>query len=302
MANWLSYTHGAVDAAPDFTQAHKNRISEAVEDIAEALGDTSPAGADASVRARLDRMERAIGQIGHRAVRAFNNATNPASKVDVTWSFLAIEGYATTNFTGTCDLTVTAAANGRDSATSLAAAWYYLWAIYNPASSTAALLFSTSSTAPTLPSGYTAKRYLGAWRNTSTSAALRWQHQEGDEMLVTGDDPPTNWRVVSAITITTSWQTPTVTSFLPPVTRCAYLTGHMNAPGGSTSGPTLSIRTKGATGGGCAIATNKADAFAVYGRSVWVPLNASQQFEWRTEATVTSMTANVDVLGWKEPL
>lgn len=43
-----------------------------------------------------------------------------------------------------------------------AATWYYLWLIRNPATNTVDGLFSESASSPTMPSGYTQKRRLGA--------------------------------------------------------------------------------------------------------------------------------------------
>ncbi|MBI5179182.1 MAG: hypothetical protein HZA04_07990 [Nitrospinae bacterium] len=46
--------------------------------------------------------------------------------------------------------------------------WVHIWAIYNPVTNTIAGLFSLSATAPTLPSGYTHKAYVGAVYNNSS--------------------------------------------------------------------------------------------------------------------------------------
>ncbi|MBI5177749.1 MAG: hypothetical protein HZA04_00635 [Nitrospinae bacterium] len=46
--------------------------------------------------------------------------------------------------------------------------WVHIWAIYNPVTNTIAGLFSLSATAPTLPSGYTHKAYVGAVYNKSS--------------------------------------------------------------------------------------------------------------------------------------
>jgi hypothetical protein len=49
---------------------------------------------------------------------------------------------------------------GLDTGTVANSTWYYLWAIYNPTSGVADYLISTSTSAPTMPSGYTYKRFL----------------------------------------------------------------------------------------------------------------------------------------------
>lgn len=59
-------------------------------------------------------------------------------------------------------------ANGLDTGTSAASTWYSVWVIYNPATTTTAGLFSLSSTAPTMPSGYTMKARVGWVRSDAT--------------------------------------------------------------------------------------------------------------------------------------
>ncbi len=49
--------------------------------------------------------------------------------------------------------------------------WVHFYAIYNPFTGNVAGLFSASATAPTLPSGYTFKAYLGAARNNSSGTS-----------------------------------------------------------------------------------------------------------------------------------
>jgi hypothetical protein len=62
-----------------------------------------------------------------------------------------------------------AGANGLDTPAEAPSTWYYIWIIYNPATATTLGLFSTSRTAPTMPSGYTYKGLIGAVYNDVTS-------------------------------------------------------------------------------------------------------------------------------------
>lgn len=66
----------------------------------------------------------------------------------------------------TADIT-TSGANGLDTGSEASSTWYHIWVIFN--GSTVAALLSTSSTAPTMPSGYTYKGYVGAIYNNSSS-------------------------------------------------------------------------------------------------------------------------------------
>lgn len=63
----------------------------------------------------------------------------------------------------------TSGKNGLDTGTKSANAWYYLFGILNPTSSEVAGLLSSSYTSPTLPSGFTKKRFLGTVRTNSSS-------------------------------------------------------------------------------------------------------------------------------------
>jgi hypothetical protein len=53
-------------------------------------------------------------------------------------------------------------AGGLDTGTVAADTFYYLFAIYNPTTQTSDALFSASKTSPTLPSGYTKKKYVAS--------------------------------------------------------------------------------------------------------------------------------------------
>lgn len=61
-------------------------------------------------------------------------------------------------------------ANGRDFATLTGPEWVYIWAISDGVNDRA--LFSLSSSAPTLPTGFTFSTLIGTWRVTAISNAL----------------------------------------------------------------------------------------------------------------------------------
>jgi len=58
-------------------------------------------------------------------------------------------------------------ANGLDTGAAAANTWYYLFLIYNPTTDTVAGLLSTSQSSPTMPLGYTKKRWISAVRRTT---------------------------------------------------------------------------------------------------------------------------------------
>ena len=82
-------------------------------------------------------------------------------------------------------------ANGLDTGSLAASTWYYLFVISDPVSTnpTAALL-SLSKTAPVIPYGYGAFRYIGAWRTDGSSHFLKmWKYGYGSYRKVWWDAP-----------------------------------------------------------------------------------------------------------------
>jgi hypothetical protein len=63
--------------------------------------------------------------------------------------------------------------NGLDTGSVAANTWYAVFAIYNPTTKTTAALLSTSTTSPTLPSGYTYLTRVGWMRTSASSQFLR---------------------------------------------------------------------------------------------------------------------------------
>jgi len=95
-----------------------------------------------------------------------DNATNPTYQVDVDAERIEIEDEDFTSLDLTLDITASGA-NGLDTGSEAASTWYFIWVIVGPEGP--AGLLSTSSTAPTLPTGFVGKRLLGAVRNDASS-------------------------------------------------------------------------------------------------------------------------------------
>jgi hypothetical protein len=92
------------------------------------------------------------------------NAGTPNSKVDIAYDKLWIEGIEDTSGTFTLDITASGLL-GLDTGAEAADAWYYIWIIAKVDGTVSAIL-SASSTAPTMPAGYTLKRLVSMVRNT----------------------------------------------------------------------------------------------------------------------------------------
>ena len=76
--------------------------------------------------------------------------------------------------------TAAAGANGLDTGTVAISTWYFIWVISN--GTTTAGLFSTSSTVPTMPTGYTFKGLVGAKRTNGSSQFVA-TYQVGDTVM-----------------------------------------------------------------------------------------------------------------------
>jgi len=99
-----------------------------------------------------------------------NNATNPNYQLDISADEIDIEGTRISDYSETVDITVSGA-GGLDTGAEAANTWYYVWAIAKEDFTVSSLL-SLSSTTPTMPSGYTKKRRVGAIRNNASSNFL----------------------------------------------------------------------------------------------------------------------------------
>lgn len=127
----------------------------------------------------------------------------------------------------TCALDVSGV-NGLDTGSEAANTWYYLYAIYNPATLTSARLFSTVNEAVsgsiTLPSGFTKKRQLRiAVRNNASSDIIPFSYRSLDAFIrfqnfETGVSP---YRVYSGAS--TSWTGVSLATLAPPISTTVQL-------------------------------------------------------------------------------
>lgn len=107
--------------------------------------------------------------------------------------------------------------NGLDAGTEAAGTWYYVWAIANAAGSTGCIL-STSTTAPTMPGGYTFKALIGVVRNEVSGDFLHFR-QYGKKILYN-----TMQSLLAAGTATVETAVNT-TALIPPIAATANLQG-----------------------------------------------------------------------------
>jgi hypothetical protein len=139
----------------------------------------------------------------------------------------------------TIDSEASAGANAIDTGTVAASTQYYVFVIYNPTSSTTAAIFSLSRTSPTMPSGYTKKRFIGSVRTDVDSDFLYMESfNMGATKYVQYED---EYSVLSGGT-QTSWTDIDCSGYVPPdASSCEVLIEQ-----GAASG-TVYVRPNGKT-------------------------------------------------------
>lgn len=184
----------------------------------------------------------------------------------------------------------TAGANGLDTGSEASSTWYYVWLIYN--GTTVAALLSASSSAPTMPSGYTYKALVSVVRNDGSSNFIRfWQN---DRRLGIATQ---NVFTAFAATAAGTYQSLSLTAFVPPIAR--FVSGSV---GGTVSSGGFGVAVAGdANGVGAQYvsATTHSTALDVYvgaGAFTDVPLIVAQQVHWKSRNT--SAENRLDVSGF----
>lgn len=161
--------------------------------------------------------------------------------------------------------------NGLDTGSEATSTWYHIYVIYN--GTTVASLLSASATSPTLPSGYTFKKYVGAVYNDSGDDFDSF-HQLGNSVAKGEND--------FTITTTTFGSHNVLTAVPPTAKRCA---GHLQSSDDSAD-DTLEIRiASDANGlGECRVFDNAVGARTIRGyfnvalltaNTVWASKNAT---------------------------
>jgi len=178
------------------------------------------------------------------------SATGTSANVSISADELILED-PNNNYLTLRDLSLTintanSGANGLDTGALAASTWYSMWVIYNPATATVAGLISLSSTAPTLPSGYTYKARVG-WIRTDetankyplgfTQVGRRVQYQVASGSNLTG--LPIMASGTAGSLSTPTWVAIGVSNFVPPTAAVIFVeigagqTGVMIAPNNS---------------------------------------------------------------------
>lgn len=167
-----------------------------------------------------------IGGIGSsEGLVIINDATTPDEIVNITANAVLLQNTGggsiqVSNPNVDIDITVSGL-NGLDTGAAVIDTWYYIWLISD--GTTPGGLFSLSSTAPTMPTGYTFKALLGAiYVNSTTDLIKIWQ---------TGRKVYT---VDTAVPVTGIGLLPIITA-VPPIARTVFGSLKLISTGGSVT-------------------------------------------------------------------
>lgn len=188
------------------------------QDLELRYNSTLVAGGCFEVTSLLGQAEASTAPIvgSSRNLFARNSVATPASLVTLTADEIVLKNASGSPFlasavTLTLDITASGA-NGLDTGVEAISKWYYVWTIYNPTTATVAGLYSLSSTAPTLPAGYTFKALVGLVRNDASGNFIPFY--QFDRTFFTAE-----LDVFTATAGHTFWQLTTVAASVPPIAK-----------------------------------------------------------------------------------
>lgn len=192
--------------------------------------------------------------------------------------------------------------NGLDTGARAADTWYHIWWIAKTDLSAADILFSTSATAPTMPSGWTYKRRIGAVKTDGSSNIIYFIQRNDDFWW---GEPPND---ISSVALSDTSSLHTVTT--PPGIRClAELCGTVEHSSTGTeyvycNSPDLSDPpATSALNNGVCNGIEIASEFMTYSLpgsfSARVRTDTSSQV--RLVASSGTVTINASTRGWLDP-
>lgn len=215
------------------------------------------------------------------------NASNPTYQLDISADVAVLVNASGTpvwhaNISETVDITASGA-GGLDTGSEANSTWYYLWLVSN--GSTIKAILSTSATAPTMPSGYTYKLYVGAVYNDSGGdlAAFRQTGQ-----FVTTDVPSVmvSGGTATSFTLTGAAQAP---GHVRTLQLAFKISGGVTVSGKTSIDGSATLYHFQDTASGDSGKDER-------GHAALHPCTTAQKVYYLIENTSTSM--NVDCLGW----
>lgn len=196
----------------------------------------------------------------------------------------------------TADIT-TSGLGGLDTGAEAGNTWYYIWIIYN--GTLTSCLLSASSTAPTMPSGYTYKALVGAVRNNGSSNFLRFQ-QQGAHVMYRNTLPDVKaFGAVASGTVAVAGQSGTAS--VPPTAKIVQFRVDIEASWSDTARKGVSFAI--APGGFTKLEQFKFEFGSIAGSTmsneipIITQIDNAETFDYSTTITATNFTsANLEIV------
>lgn len=221
-----------------------------------------------------------------------NNSSNPAYQMDIDADETILQNDSGSSFMAssvneTVDITVSGV-NGLDTGSEAGSTWYFIWSIAK-VDGTVDSLLSLSSTAPTLPSGYTFKSLVGAVRNDSSSNFIPIT-QNGNKVEYDAVQGIKDGGFTASV-----WTAQSLAAFFPTTAKriiCAF--------GSVATEMGLSPRSDGHSGAYSKAAVAIAGTFGGVlssSKPIWDTLNI--RYETSIYYWVTDANSTLDATGWE---
>lgn len=284
---------------PDATDSVKGKVSLAIAANYPSASDTE-ASTPAYVASAVIGVQGAF-----KALTA--SATGASANVSISADEVMLETPSNTyKVVRAVSLTLNTAGsgeNGLDTGTLAASTWYYLWVINN--GTTTSALLSLSSTAPTMPVGYTFRARVGAIRTDGTvnkyPLSFKQKGRNVQYAVASGSNVAAMPRIATSTTsVATTWQALSVSNFVPPTAskiRCA-ITGIV-----TTNSPAIAVAPNNQYSTTLNDTTNPAPVMMIGGSNT-----QTQNFEFELESTNIYWVGNasgthtelLSCLGWED--
>ena len=177
-------------------------------------------------------------------------------------------------------------AGGLDTGSEAASTWYFIYLIWNPTTETEAGLLSASATSPTLPSGYTKKRLVGAVYNDGSSNFRRFV-QHGKYVTINAKSAFNNAIGTTSVALDAS-------SIMPPISYKTLIEGKLRH--GTVGDASLYAYTNGFSAGTLdtvvAFCDGSTSAGIYQQNSAFIHTDTSQQYRIRCSAADQYGTIN----------
>ena len=233
----------------------------------------------------------------YRNLTISNNAVNPTYQLDITADEVILQDtsspvQAIRASSVSKSLGITGSGvNGLDTGTEAASTWYHIWCI-GKSDGTIDTLLSLSATAPTMPTGYTYKAYLGAIYNDAASNFITINQK--DHRVSMGAVQVLSNGTATAYTLIS------LTTAIPTTAKEIYLKCALdNGTSGNLSRITLVAKTTGELGQVVYAAYISNAGVSQDGTSLRMPIIEPQSIYYLMEGVATPKVVSLSIIGWE---